>query len=95
MRTLRQSKLSDVLKVTQIISDQIMNQDKQKWRNGDQCGAYDGMEVKLAGRTWLLTRCGGCGRERAELAPAQGSWTEKGNQGEERCGGLGDRRSKL
>lgn len=30
IRTLRQSMLSDLLMVTQIISDQIMNQDKQK-----------------------------------------------------------------
>ena len=30
MRMLRQSKLSDLLMVTQITSDQIMNQDKQR-----------------------------------------------------------------
>ena len=39
MRTLRQSKLSDSLMVTQIISDQIMNQDKQReeWGLSSEC----------------------------------------------------------
>ena len=41
-------------------------------------------------KAWLLTRGGGCGRERVELGHSEQSWAEKGNQGEEQRGGMKD-----
>lgn len=43
------SRLSDLPKVTQIVSDQIVNLDKWKWKNGNPCENHSGLEVKSAG----------------------------------------------